>query len=124
MRKAFALLSFCRCRCVSFFARGMARSFLFRTEIQSASLTLGLLKGQTSGPSKLRNINQRTLTHRLPFTTLTEVRARRSLFSAGSAAGGLVKLKAIGHGCCSAPFARFALPGVIVYSRKKCRGVL
>lgn len=102
----------------------MARNLLFRTEIRSASLTLGLLRRQTSGPSKLRNINQRTLNHRLPFTTLTKVRARRSLLSAGSAAAGLVNFKAIGHGCCSTPFARFTLPRVMAYSRKKCRGVL
>ena len=36
-------LSFCRCRCLSFFARGGVPTFLFRTEVQSASLSLGLL---------------------------------------------------------------------------------
>ena len=34
---------FRRCRCLSFFARGMAQNLLFRTEIPSRSLSLGLL---------------------------------------------------------------------------------
>ena len=49
-----ASLLFCRCRCLSFFARGMAPSFLFRTEIPSRLPNrLGLLI--TCNPSAIRD---------------------------------------------------------------------